>query len=120
MKLVFADAAYWIALVNPNDQWFEAAVAAYEELGPDAHLVTTEEVLTEVLNNFSRDGRRIREKAVEQVWTILNADDVTVHGQTHDSFLAGLQRYELRPRHSPTLSPRQRCTAPSSSGRSGG
>jgi hypothetical protein len=33
MKTVFADSHYWIAIVNPNDSWAEAAKKARSSLG---------------------------------------------------------------------------------------
>src|ERR1017187_4352340 len=60
MKLVFADAAYWIALVNPNDQWFEAAVAAYEELGPDAYYAPDDSRA-----GFHKIGLKVRREGVK-------------------------------------------------------
>ena len=46
MKTVFADSAYWIALIRPDDQHQRTALDARRALG-QAHLVTTEEVLVE-------------------------------------------------------------------------
>src|ERR1017187_18567 len=60
MKLAFADAAYWIALVNPNDQWFEAAVAAYEELGPDAYYAPDDSRA-----GFHKIGLKVRREGVK-------------------------------------------------------
>ena len=42
MKKVFADSHYWIAVVNPHDQWAEAAKAAKKAVG-EAVIVTTDE-----------------------------------------------------------------------------
>lgn len=32
MKKLFADAVYWIALINPADQWFESVQKIGEKL----------------------------------------------------------------------------------------
>src|SRR5262249_52955994 len=49
MRTVFADTVYWSALINLRDQWRSAALQATKALG-DVRMVTTQEVLTEVLN----------------------------------------------------------------------
>ena len=49
MKKIFADTFYWAALLNPKDQWHEAAKDAQRKLGR-VRLVTTETVLIELLN----------------------------------------------------------------------
>ena len=57
------DSAFLIALVNPKDQWHQAAVGAGVLLGP-ARFVTTDEVLTEFLNALSGAGETLRRQAV--------------------------------------------------------
>ncbi len=49
MRKIFVDTLYWIAITNRKDQWHQAAEKASRTLS-GCHLVTTEEVLTEVLN----------------------------------------------------------------------
>jgi predicted nucleic acid-binding protein len=51
LKRVFADASYWIALINPKDQWRGRAVEVSRSLGATL-LLTTDEVLIEVFNYF--------------------------------------------------------------------
>ena len=95
MSDVFVDAAYWIALLRSNDQWHGSALAAREQLG-QVTLVTTDEVLTEVLTGLSRYGSELRTQAVGMVRDILDSPDVRVIRQTHDTFMEGLFRYERR------------------------
>jgi hypothetical protein len=47
MSRVFADTVYWVARINPRDQWH----AAYQAVSGQA-LVTTDEVLDEVLGRM--------------------------------------------------------------------
>ena len=54
MRAVFADTDYWIALLNRRDRLHESAVHFCSELSSTL-VVTSEMVLTEVLNHFS-DG----------------------------------------------------------------
>ena len=94
MKKVFADSHYWIAIVNPRDQWAAAAKAARASLG-DALIVTTDEVLTEFLAAL-RTGKHMRKQAARMVRLILENPNVRVVPQTRDSFLKGLNFYESR------------------------
>lgn len=94
MKTVFADSHYWIAIVNPHDQWAEAAKDARALLG-EALIVTTDEVLTEFLAAL-RSGKHMRKQAAKMVRLILENPNVKVIPQTRDSFLKGLTFYESR------------------------
>jgi predicted nucleic acid-binding protein len=59
-------------------------------------LVTTDEVLTELLDGLAQRGTHLREAAARAVRTILDDRRVTVHPQSRESFLAGLRLYEQR------------------------
>ena len=95
MKTVFVDASYWIAIINPRDQWHDAAKMARRKLG-NVRLVTTEEVLIELLNGFSRSGEDFRKRTAAAVRAISRDPNVKVIPQTRDSFARGLDRYENR------------------------
>ena len=107
MKTVFADSHYWIAIVNPNDSWAKAAKAARASLG-EVFIVTTDEVLTELLAALSR-GEHMRKQAAKMVRAILENPNVKVSPQTRDSFLKGLtlcktytdQTHNFRKEYSP-------------------
>jgi uncharacterized protein len=96
MKRIFVDTLYWIAITNPKDQWHQAAVSASRSL-VGCRLVTTEEVLTEVLNALSKAGRVLRQEAVELVRDLHADPTVTIRPQSHQTFLSGLTLYEARP-----------------------
>ncbi|MEC4804209.1 MAG: hypothetical protein SAJ12_04085 [Jaaginema sp. PMC 1079.18] len=53
MRLIFADTFYWIALINQKDDWHERVILFTSTLD-QVEIVTTDEVLTEVLN-FTHD-----------------------------------------------------------------
>ena len=91
MRAVFADSNYWIAIINTNDQWNEAAKTARSLLG-DVITVTTDEVLTEFLTALSR-GEHFRRQAARMVRAIMENPNVKVVPQTRDSFLKGLSLY---------------------------
>jgi predicted nucleic acid-binding protein len=96
MRRIFVDTLYWIAITNRKDQWHHAAVSASRSL-VGCHLVTSDEVLTEVLNAFSEAGRVLRQEAVQLVRDLYVDPAVTIHLQSHLTFLSGLAVYEARP-----------------------
>ena len=93
---VFVDAAYWIAAINPDDQWHEAAVEARELLPQNERLVTTQEVLTEFLANMSGRGAYHRQLAVDAIHAIYGDPDIEVIDQSRQTFFDGLNRYARR------------------------
>ena len=93
MTSVFVDAAYWIAIARPNDQWNRAAKDARSKLG-EVRLITTDEILTEFLTGLSKGGPYLRAQAVKAVRVILSNPNVKVIPQSRKSFLDGLARYE--------------------------
>lgn len=95
MKEIFADAVYWIALTNPKDQWHQKAVDARNDR-PETELVTTEDVLVEVLTYFGGYGPDVRRTAARVVRTILSDPGVNVIPHTSDTFKDGLELYESR------------------------
>jgi predicted nucleic acid-binding protein len=92
---VFADAHYWVALLNDQDQSHAAARAATQAL-QGVPLVTTEEAWTEVLAFFSAEGPHLRNLAVATIRGLYANPFMTVVAQSHQSFLDGLALYEAR------------------------
>lgn len=95
MRTVFADTLYWVALINPKTSdtpacWPLATRSRW------ARLMTTDEVLTEVLNFYAEQGSHARQRAATKVRAILRNTNVEVITQTHDQFLDGLALYEAR------------------------
>jgi predicted nucleic acid-binding protein len=95
VKLVFADTVYWVALINPKDEWRSQARSATTLLS-DAQIITTDSILIEVLNFFAEHGDAARRRAVTVVERLLTNPDTEVVPQTHDNFLAGLSLYKAR------------------------
>lgn len=95
MKSVFADATYWIALLNPTDRLHGKAKAVSMTLGP-ARLVTSEMVLTEVLNDFSGRGPHFRKAAVELVEELRSENLVFIVPQSSLQFQDALSLYAGR------------------------
>src|SRR5947209_4274748 len=92
----FADTFYWVALAEPRDAWHSRALA-WQSAHPNARYVTTEEVLTEVLNWFAGSGPVGRKHAATVVQTILSDPSTQVLAQTAAGFAAALALYESRP-----------------------
>ncbi len=92
---VFADTLYWVAVLNPIDQWHRQATETRKSLG-DIKIVTTETVLIEVLNYFSEYGSQTRKSAVDAVRTIMIDEEVEYISHSPETFLDALDFYERR------------------------
>ncbi|MFB8788601.1 MAG: PIN domain-containing protein [Potamolinea sp.] len=95
MKIVFADAFYWIALINPGDDWHLAVRKISLTLYP-ATLITTEEVLTETLNFYASKGTQNRRRAFNALQSTFANPLIQVIPQTHESFQSGMELYQAR------------------------
>jgi len=95
MKQGFTDTLHCVASITPGDSWYAATVQVVAALG-SADLVTTEEVLVELLSAYAARGAYIRQEALKTVRTILRNAHVTVIPQTYESFMRGLDFYASR------------------------
>jgi predicted nucleic acid-binding protein len=93
---VFADTFYWLALAQPRDAW-HAAASSWSAANASTRLVTTDEVLTEMLNALAGAGPAGRAHAAATVHDIRNDPQVLVLPQTRVDFDAALALYEGRP-----------------------
>ena len=96
MRVIFADTGCWVALLNPHDDLHEKALALSAAVQP-AHVVTTEMVLVEVLNDFSDRGEYFRQAAVKLIRSLYEYPNTTVIPQTPLQFQEALTLYEQRP-----------------------
>jgi predicted nucleic acid-binding protein len=96
MKVVFADTLYWVAIVNPRDQWREQALAVSQSLG-DMRMVTTQEVLIEFLNALASAGPHVRERAGALVEQMGSDPSVEILPQSQETFHAGFELHRSRP-----------------------
>jgi predicted nucleic acid-binding protein len=96
MRRIFADTLYWVAITHRKDQWHQAALNISRTLA-EYHLVTTDEVLTEVLAAFCEAGPILRQRAATLVGKLHQRPTVTVRPQSRQTFLSGLALYEIRP-----------------------
>jgi predicted nucleic acid-binding protein len=94
MNRIFVDTVHWIALANPKDQSHERSTSLEKRLWP-FYAVTTDEVLTEFLNRFSKTPE-LRKAVAEMVQAIHRNPNIRVLPQTRNSFLGGLRLYQER------------------------
>ena len=95
MRIVFADTGYWVALLNPNGDLHDKAVNLSKAVQP-AHIITTEMVLTEVLNDFSKRGEYLRKAAVSLIRSLRQHSNTTIISHTSIRFEVALTLYEQR------------------------
>jgi predicted nucleic acid-binding protein len=97
MRTLFVDAVYWIALLNPRDDLHEQTVLVSRSLESDqTRLITTEMVLTELLNAFAERGAALRRAAAELVLWLRQGVNVRIVPQTNAQFEKALELYRSR------------------------
>ena len=95
MTPVFADTAFLVALINPYDQLRQQAHDALKIIGKN-ELITTDAVLTEVLNFYAERGSYLRQQAISFITTFMKSSDVNLIYQTKYLFHLAFERYEDR------------------------
>lgn len=95
MTSIFADTAFWIALVAPRDQLHLQAKDASGWLA-NSRIVTSELVLTEFLNEFARRGEDLRNAATKLVESLRARSDLQIVPQTSVGFAAAFDLYRKR------------------------
>jgi uncharacterized protein len=96
MRRVFADAQYWVGILNEKDQSHQAAQIISRTL-QGVTIVTTEEAITEVLAYFSERGRYLRQVAAAFIADMLGDPEIVVRPQSHQTFEEGFALYQARP-----------------------
>jgi predicted nucleic acid-binding protein len=76
MVEIFADTGFWIALLLKRDRHYTRALQILQEMRTKAHIVTSEYVLLEFLNHFSKHGPFMRGEAMN-TWKALYASKET-------------------------------------------
>ena len=92
MKAIFADSFYYIALLNPADQFHGQAIEASRNLSRP--VLTTTWVLMEVADALSSPG--YRQLVHRMVRELFQDPNTTVLPLDQDSFLRGLEFYGQR------------------------
>ncbi len=94
MSTVFADANFWIALLNRRDQHHDIAKKAEARLEPETRFVTTEMVLAEVLNTFAElELGQLKDCAARFVLRLRNQPNTNIIPQTSDQFESAFEIY---------------------------
>lgn len=96
MKIVFADTGYWIALLDPQDTLHQKAINLSISLVQEK-IYTSEMVLTEVLNHFSKRGTFLRKAAGALLQSVQNSPAIEIFPQTSELFHTAFDLYTQRP-----------------------
>lgn len=97
MKTVFADTGFWIALLHPGDRWHQKAIALYKSLEKQRTvIVTSEMVLVEYLNFFTRFSAKVRQQAAQTVLQMQNHPNITIVAASSELFAQSLHLYQHR------------------------
>lgn len=98
MKPVFADTGFWIALLHPRDRWHEQAIALNQKLqSQQRKIVTSEMILTEFLNFFSKFDSVVRQEAGRVVLRLRLYPNIILIPQDSQQFQQALDLYLQRP-----------------------
>ena len=95
MNRIFIDSLYFVAIFQGNDQWHQTAIDARKKIA-DRNFVTTDSVLSEVLNYFAGYNEKVRLGASVLVRDVLSESQFEVVEQTRSVLLNGLKLYESR------------------------
>jgi uncharacterized protein len=95
VRFIFADTGYWVALLNPGDNLHQKAIHLEQSLQP-LHIVTSEMVLTEVLNDFSKRGEYLRDVVSDLIRALRSHPNITIIPQTSQQFEQAFTLYAQR------------------------
>ena len=96
MRTVFADAGYWIALLNPRDRLHQRAKRVSRRLGTH-RVVTSELILVEYLDDSSSRGEFTRRLAVATVARLRHDVNTNIVPLSRAQFSGALAMYTSRP-----------------------
>jgi len=95
VRTVFADTGYWVALVNPRDDLHQHALDTSRSIDP-LFIVTSDAVLTELLNDFGQRGPQLRKAAADLAGHLKRSPNCEVVPWASSLFDAGLALYRQR------------------------
>lgn len=98
-RVVFADTGFFVALFDPNDIARARAVDLMRRLRADDNVVllSTRDVLNEILAHFSRSRPRTRQLIGRFVLEMLSDPKYRIVSIAHEQYLAALRLYIARP-----------------------
>lgn len=95
MTEVYGDSGYWIAMLNPRDQWHQKAMQITERIG-NRPIVTSELVIAEFLNGMARHGPRSRREGADTAQKLYVNPDITVVLLQDFPLANAIERYASR------------------------
>ena len=96
MNTVLADTGYWIASINPKDQYHEKAGKVTSDLG-HCRIVTSEIILVEFLNAMSGFGKELRRAAYNLTISLRENVNVDIEPATSAQIREASDYYSERP-----------------------
>lgn len=96
MRVILADTFYWIAILNPRDQWHQLALN-YGRKQPNIRLIVTDGIIDEVLNYFAEEGISLRSNALNLCVSIKCDRNMEIVPYTPELRQLGFELYEQRP-----------------------
>jgi uncharacterized protein len=96
MKLAFVDTAFWIARFDKTDALHIRATQVVESLGDGIRFVTTDAVLTEFMNYFSKAPPELRQRTAEFVKGVVLQPTIEVVFHGHGYFVRSVEFYGQR------------------------
>ncbi|WP_254568604.1 type II toxin-antitoxin system VapC family toxin [Oscillatoria sp. HE19RPO] len=95
MKRVFGDTFYWIALLNPRDNWHQVALN-YAHNYPEVPIITTDGVIDEILAYAASKGSLMRQKGLALCLQMRREPSIEVIAYTPEIRELGLSLYGQR------------------------
>ena len=95
MRRVFIDTSYLVAMLDFKDDRHQRAKEVSQALGT-YRAVTSEMVLTELLNYFASKGRNFRQMALSATDRLRSNPEVEIMSQTSEQFEQARQYYKVR------------------------
>ena len=96
MRTLFADSGYYIAILNPRDQWHGKAKTVTAQL-VNVRVVTSQMVFVEFLNFMGGRGQQLRESAWSALRDFAENPDVEIVPQSSAQFDSAVDLYNSRP-----------------------
>lgn len=95
MRQIFLDTSYLQALVDTGDNLNLLALTMVARLG-NFRSVTSEMILTELLNALSGRGEYLRQSAINLTWDLRNDENTLIIAQTSEQFDRAFDFYQRR------------------------
>lgn len=94
MRFLFADTAYFVALLHKKDNLHDKATQVSQDHAVGNRLVTTDFVLTELLNLLAKPCRTAAERLVKQLLSDPNTDVVPATRSLFEQVLNTYAQYQ--------------------------